>query len=157
MRSLKRCSICLIALATAACAAPATDNSAGNEVNAASPSEAEPPAGSVAGNGAAPVAANAAASDDTYRASGIEPFWALTVGGGQMVYDSADGPDITVATPAQQPTRNGYRYVTEQLSVEVTHRRCTNPMSGENFPDTVHVRAGSQTVRGCGGEGGGVP
>ena len=160
MRNLKTCSICLVFLAVAACGGAADNNNAGNELNAAPPSEAAAVENEASANQAAPAAvANnaAAAADESYRASGIEPFWAVTIGGGQMVYDSADGPDITVATPAQQPTRNGYRYVTPELVVDVVHRRCTNPMSGENFPDTVNVRAGSQAVRGCGGQGGGVP
>lgn len=155
MRTLKTCSICLIVLAAAACGAPPPDNGAGNDVNATLTNEAPPPAEN-ATNEAAP-AGNAAGNETAaetapYRASGSEPFWALTIGGGQMVYDSADGPDVTVATPAQQPTRAGYRYVTPELTVVVnTFQRCDAP-NGAEYHDTVRVTISAGTVTGCGGE-----
>jgi uncharacterized membrane protein len=159
---MKTCSACLVVLAASACGAPAGNNTAGNDANAvAATNEAGPAVGNEAdgnagneanGNEAVPAAGNtAAAAEPPYRASGTEPFWSLMIGE-QMVYDSADGPDITVATPRSQPTRSGPRYVTTQMTVHINQfRRCTEA-SGEERHDTVTVTIGAQTVTGCGGE-----
>jgi uncharacterized membrane protein len=153
MRNLKTCSICLIVLAAAACGAPPpADNGAGNDVNAILANDTAPPAETVAANEAAPAGNESASAAEPYRASGSEPFWALTIGGGQMAYDSADGPDVTVATPPQQPTRAGYRYVTPEMTVLVnTFQRC-EAANGQEYHDTVRVTIGAGTVTGCGGE-----
>lgn len=161
-RFFMKSSVCLIVLAASACGGPAGNNMAGNDANAvAATNEAEPAAGNeadgnagneAAGNEAVPAAGNAAAAaEPPYRASGTEPFWSLTIGE-QMVYDSADGPDITVATPRPQQTRSGPRYVTAQMSVHLNQfRRCTEA-SGAERHDTVTVTIDAQTVTGCGGE-----
>lgn len=150
---MKSCSLCLMVLAAAACAAPADNNMAGNDANAA------------AGNQAVAVEDNAAAADDeaapagnaaavpaeAYRARGSEPFWSLRIDS-RMVYDSADGPDVTVATPPPQQTRAGPMYVTPEMTVRINQfRRCTEA-SGDELHDTVTVTIGAQTVTGCGGE-----
>ena len=44
------------------------------------------------------------------RASGTEPFWDLTIGGGQMTYTATEGPAIIEPLPAQTRVANGYRY-----------------------------------------------
>ncbi len=153
---VKKWSVCLIAAATAACSAPAGNDSAG-EGNAAANVEAAADAGNEAapppGNEAAPPAeGNATADAAAYRASGSEPFWSLTVTDAEMVYDSADGPDVTVATPPQQPTRAGYRYVTPEMTVAVNNFQRCDAASGEEYHDTVRVTIGAATVTGCGGE-----
>lgn len=149
---MKTGSACLLVLAAAACGGPADNNSAGNDAAAIAANETAPPPDNVAtGNEAAPAGNAAEPAPETYRASGSEPFWALTIGGGRMVYDAADGPDVTVATPAQQPTRAGYRYVTPEMTVAVnTFQRC-DAASGEEYHDTVRVTIGAGTVTGCGG------
>jgi uncharacterized membrane protein len=151
---MKTCSACLIVLAATACGGPAANNLAGNETVPAEANDVVAPAENAAvTNEAAPAAnAAAAAAEEPYRASGTEPFWSLTIGGGHMTYDSADGPDVTVATPAQQPTRAGYRYVTPEMTVVVnTFQRCEAVNEAE-YHDTVRVTIGGQTVTGCGGE-----
>jgi uncharacterized membrane protein len=149
---MKTCSACVIVLAAAACGGPAANNVAGNETVPAEANDVAAPAGNAAvTNEAAPAANATAAAEEPYRASGTEPFWSLTIGGGHMVYDSADGPDVTVATPAQQPTRAGYRYVTPEMTVAVnTFQRCEE-VNEAQYHDTVRVTVGGQTVTGCGG------
>jgi hypothetical protein len=67
-----------------------------------------------------------------------------------MVYDSADGPDVTVATPKAQQTRSGPMYVTPELKVQVNIvQHCTHE-DGETQGDTVKVTVGGQTLTGCG-------
>jgi uncharacterized membrane protein len=160
--AMKRWPICLVAAAAAACTGSPANNmavdgnaAAANEAvadtaNAAAGNEAAAPA---ADNAAAPAeAGNAAAgaSDASYHASGTEPFWSLSLGAARMVYDSANGPDVTVATPEPQQTRSGPIYATPQMSVRINRfQRCTEP-SGEEVHDTVSVTIGTQTVTGCG-------
>lgn len=156
-------SVCLAAAAVAACSygEPANETAANvDEVangemstgadNAAGVNQAAPaddgntaePAGPGNGASAEPGAA-------PYHASGTEPFWSLTLGS-QMVYDSADGPDVTVATPHSKSTRSGPMYVTPQMTVRINQfRRCTEA-SGEEVHDTVEVTIGTQKVSGCG-------
>lgn len=148
---------CLIIAAATACGSPTANESAGNEANATIANDAAPAAvNEAAANEAAPPGNAAEAAAEPYRASGTEPFWSLAIGGGQMVYHPMEGPELTAPTPAQQPTRNGYRYVTPQLSVEVVHMACNNGMSEETFADTVHLRVNGETLNGCGGQGDGV-
>jgi len=171
MRSLVRSgkwSVCLAAAGLAACSYGSPDNEIAVDSNVAAANEAitevgnaaetAPAAPAVEGNSAAQ--ANEAAPAQTnessgkagaaaYRASGSEPFWSLSLGS-QMVYDSADGPDVTVATPKSQSTRAGPMYVTPQMTVRINQfRRCTAE-NGEELHDTVEVTIGAQKVSGCG-------
>ena len=117
--------------------------SRGNEAgNAVADADAAAPRRQRSRSGADGNAAAAAAT--ATGASGTEPFWSLAIGGGQMVYDSADGPDVTVPTPPQQPTRAGYRYVTPEMTVAVnTFQRC-EAANGAKYHDT---RAGDDRRR----------
>ena len=145
---------CLLVLAAAACAGPATNTSAGNEANAVAANAAAPAAEENAVDVAA--ATNTAATAAPYHANGTEPFWALTIAGGQITYQPMEGAAVTEPVPAQTPVANGYRYVGNQLTVEVLHTACNNGMSEETFADTVHVTVGGETRNGCGGQSDGV-
>ena len=154
---LKKWSVCLVA-AVAACSAPAGNDSAdgnagaeaaveaGNDAagnEAASPADGNETAAPAEGDAAADVAA-------TYRASGTEPFWSLTMTDAQMVYNSADGPDVTVATPEPRSTRTGPVYETPELTVWINQvQRCPDT-EGPARQDVVRVTIGAQTVNGCG-------
>jgi uncharacterized membrane protein len=160
LSTMKKCSVGILVLAAAACSYSAGNNIAANDANAASANEAAPVAeenGAAGTSNAATPADNAATSAAApapaaapYRASGTEPFWSLTLTDAQMVYDSADGADVTVATPAPQSTRAGPMYVTPQMTVRINQfQRCTEA-SGEEVHDTVTVTIGTQSVTGCG-------
>lgn len=85
----------------------------------------------------------------TYRASGTEPFWSLTMTDARMVYDAAAGPDVTVVTPARQNTRAGTVYARPRMEVFVsTFRDCALANGQEG--NIVRVTIGGQTVTGCG-------
>ena len=151
----KKHSACLIVLAAAACAGPSGNESAGNQANSIVANEAAPaPAAENAIDAAA--ATNTAATAAPYHANGTEPFWALTIAGGQMTYQPMEGQTVTEPLPTQAPIANGYRYVGDRLTVEVLHTACNNGMSEETFADTVHVTAGGETRNGCGGQSDGV-
>ena len=153
-------SVCLIVAAAAACSNP-DGNGAGNASNEAMPAgnaAATPPAPvesnaapAAAVNEAAPTKAAAPASASAaYRAGGSEPFWALSIAGGEMAYTAADGPNVTEPLPAQQPLTNGYRYQGSRLTVTVDHAPC-EAMDETTRPDTVTVVVDGNTVTGCGG------
>jgi uncharacterized membrane protein len=90
---------------------------------------------------------------EVYRALGQEPGWNLTVANGRIDYVGDYGETrISVPRPAPRTTFNGHRYETQRLTVDVTHGRCNDAMSGFGFADQVMVIADGKTVRGCGGE-----
>lgn len=90
---------------------------------------------------------------EQYRALGQEPGWILTIANGRIDYQGDYGETkINVARPEPRTTFNGHRYETPRLTVDVTHTRCNDAMSGHGYADTVMVIADGKTVRGCGGE-----
>ena len=151
----KKWPIVLIAAATAACAGGAGNDgtTAGNAVNATNETyEATPPAAANAagGNESGNAAIGNADAARAYRASGTEPFWSLTMTDAQMVYDSADGPDVTVATPEPRSTRTGPIYETPEMTVWINQvQRCPDT-EGPARQDVVRVTIGAQEVTGCG-------
>ena len=100
-----------------------------------------------------PAAAGEAAVAETYTARGQEPGWALTIADGRIDYLGNYGEKrINVARPDPRTTFNGHRYETPRLTVDVTHGRCNDVMSGHGYADQVTVIADRETYRGCGGE-----
>jgi len=98
---------------------------------------------------AGPAFAQPAAS---YRALGTEPFWAVTIGGGRMVYEDPEGRRASVRTPRARPMRLGRRYVTPRLTVTILRGRpCSDGMSDRLYADTVRVRVNMRLLHGCGG------
>ncbi|HEX8257177.1 MAG TPA: META domain-containing protein, partial [Allosphingosinicella sp.] len=89
---------------------------------------------------------------ETYRARGQEPGWALTIAEGMIDYRGNYGEKrIAVPRPDPRTTFNGHRYETPRLTVDVTHGRCNDAMSGHGYADQVVVIADGETYRGCGG------
>ena len=90
---------------------------------------------------------------ESYRALGQEPGWTVEIANGLIAYAGDYGQTkITVARPAPRTTVNGHRYETPRLTVDVTHGRCNDAMSGRGYADRVTVTADGKTVNGCGGE-----
>ena len=146
--------IILIAVAAAGCTGKAGNTVAANQANGAAANQTIPAANGAASNEAAGNTANASvgsAAAAPYQANGTEPFWALTIGGGQMAYTPADGTPVAEPLPAQTPIANGYRYQGAQLSVAITHTACNNGMSERQYADTVVVTVSGETRNGCGG------
>lgn len=146
--TMKKWTACLIAAAAASCTSQNGDGNAGNEAKAGSANAAAPAPNANAAAPATNVAAGGTASA-SYQASGTEPFWALTIGGGQMTYTPMDGAPVSESLPAQTPIANGYRYQGAQMTVEIVHTACDD-VAEINYPDTVKVIVGGQTVEGCG-------
>lgn len=93
-----------------------------------------------------------AAEDAPYRASGVEPFWSLTIEDGQLTLDRMDFAPLSFALPEPLVTAEERRYDLPELSVRIVHERCHNAMSGAAFADRVLVALGEETLDGCGGE-----
>ena len=92
-------------------------------------------------------------ADETYKALGQEPGWALTIAKGRIDYLGNYGEKrINVARPDPRTTFNGHRYETARLIVDITHGRCNDAMSGHGFADRVTVIADGESYSGCGGE-----
>lgn len=96
--------------------------------------------------------ATPALAQQTYHASGTEPFWSATIDTRTITLKQAGLPDITVAKPRPIVGINGERYDTPRLSLDITHVKCSDGMSDRVYRDTVVVASGRRTLRGCGGE-----
>lgn len=91
-------------------------------------------------------------SASSYMALGTEPGWTLEITPGLLNYDGDYGDTkILVPNPGARPSLNGERYVTNRLTVDVTHGECSDGMSDRRYRDTVTVVADGKTVKGCGG------
>lgn len=144
--------ICLAAAATAACSNPASNNAAAANggANAAAPAPAPAPEPAPVANTVASNNVAAAAPAATYVARGFEPGWVLTITGGQRVYQSQNGPNLTVPAPAPTTITNGFEFdVPGQLTARFTNGSCTEA-SGQVDPYTVQVTVAGQTLNGCG-------
>jgi len=143
--------ICLAAAAVAACSNPASNNAVANgaaNTAAPAPDPAPPPAANtVAGNNMATPAPAPAAN---HIARGFEPGWVLTVAGGQLSYQSQNGPNFTITAPAQVAVGAGFKFdVPGQITAVFTPGSCEEA-SGQVDPYTVQVNVAGQTLDGCG-------
>jgi heat shock protein HslJ len=87
-----------------------------------------------------------------YMALGTEPGWTLEISPERLNYAGDYGETvIRAANPGARPSFNGERYVTDRLTVDVTHAECSDGMSDRRYRDTVTVTADGKTVKGCGG------
>lgn len=87
-----------------------------------------------------------------YFALGTEPGWTLEITPERLQYNGDYGETkIAVPNPGARPSFNGERYVTDRLTVDVTHGECSDGMSERRYRDTVTVTADGKSVKGCGG------
>jgi len=91
-----------------------------------------------------------------YEAGGNEPFWTVTVEGGQMVLTRLDMEDLTLPVTESALTEAGEIVVTAGTEDgEAVLRRqdavCRDSMTGMPHPETVALTMGDETLTGCGG------
>ena len=85
-----------------------------------------------------------------YRALGTEPFWAVTIAGGRMTYETPDG-GFSVPAPRAQETGDGRIYRTRRITLHVWLAECSDGMSDRRYPETVRAEVDGRTLDGCGG------
>ena len=91
-------------------------------------------------------------SAEVYKAIGTEPGWLLEMDTEKIRYTGDYGEtEITVETPTAMPSFNGMRYVTPQLTVDITYSQCNDGMSDRHYAHSVIVTEGETSVHGCGG------
>lgn len=95
--------------------------------------------------------ATPALAQESYRASGTEPFWSLTVGAKTMKFEAPGQRTVEVATPRVIHGFAGEIWQTRRINVNTNHVRCTDGMSDRNYADTVTVNVDGRTYKGCGG------
>ena len=88
---------------------------------------------------------------EAWFALGTEPFWSVEVTQGRIAYNAADGARIAVDNPGARPSFNGERYVTDRITLDITHLPCSDGMSDRTYRDTVRATVDGRELRGCGG------
>lgn len=87
-----------------------------------------------------------------FTARGNEPGWIVRFDAEKIAFEGNYGETkITVPKPQGRPSFNGMRYITDQLTIDVTHASCADVMSGQRYAETVTVLASGKEYRGCGG------
>jgi uncharacterized membrane protein/uncharacterized lipoprotein YbaY len=96
------------------------------------------------------------AADETFRAHGNEPFWALEITRTTLTFRTPEGQPITLPSPRPELAGGSRRYAARgdghDLVATVTDRACTDDMSGMPYPSTVTVALDGRDYRGCGGD-----
>jgi heat shock protein HslJ len=90
-------------------------------------------------------------SQASYKAHGTEPFWSLKIEGGNMVFDHSGELAAKAKSFDARPSFNGWRYVSKEITADVTFTPCSDGMSDWTYKDTVTVMVGDQEYKGCGG------
>jgi heat shock protein HslJ len=86
-----------------------------------------------------------------YSALGTEPFWSLKIENGTMAFDHGDDVSAKANSYTTQRRPNGWRYVSDEMTVDVTFEECSDGMSEFNYKDSVTVAVRDLTYKGCGG------
>lgn len=94
-------------------------------------------------------AAPAAAGADSYKAFGTEPFWSLVIDGKTMRFNQDE--EVFASNVVARPSFNGWRYMSKNMTADVTFAECSDGMSEFTYKDTVSVIVGDKTYTGCGG------
>jgi heat shock protein HslJ len=86
-----------------------------------------------------------------YDALGTEPFWSLEAYDNIMSFNDGDEQITRVMEYRATSTLNGWRYVSKNVTADVTFTQCSDGMSDRTYKDTVTVTRGKETFKGCGG------
>ncbi|WP_285276571.1 META domain-containing protein [Halopseudomonas bauzanensis] len=90
---------------------------------------------------------------EPYRAAGNEPFWSVTLDGGQLTLnrlnegESAAQPYMLGETAGEVVTNTA-----PPIRLQATDQLCRDSMSGMPYPQQVNVQVDGTTLRGCGGD-----
>lgn len=103
-----------------------------------------------------PLCAPAGAIIPPFRASGNEPFWAITYNGWQATLARPGLPDETRDAQISETTAHGQTLQAGQgpnaWEIRASDAICTDSMTGMPHPQTVTFKQSAQTHTGCGGD-----
>ncbi len=95
--------------------------------------------------------ATPALAQESYRATGTEPFWSLTIGARTMRFEAPERAPISVATPNVIHGFAGEIWQTPRIGVNTVHKSCSDGMSDRTYRDAVTVTVDGRRYEGCGG------
>ena len=103
-----------------------------------------------------PLCAPSGAIIPSYRASGNEPFWAVSYDGWRATLKRPGEPDVVGDAEIAETTSNGQTLVTsdgtQAWRLEVTDGLCIDSMSGMPRPQHTTLHYQSDSMHGCGGD-----
>lgn len=85
-------------------------------------------------------------------ARGTEPFWAIDVEGGRLVWKTPDQPEGAAVSAGRRIDGAGVRYIAHDASafeLAIAPGRCSDGMSDLVYPFTATWSHGGRTWRGC--------
>jgi heat shock protein HslJ len=94
----------------------------------------------------------AAQAQSSYRASGTEPFWSLSIDARTMRFEAPGRAPVSVAAPRVIHGFAGEIWQTRRINVNTNHIKCSDGMSDRAYPDTVTVTVDGRSYKGCGGD-----
>lgn len=92
-----------------------------------------------------------AGEEESYGALGTEPFWSITIANGRMTYDSPEGR-FSVRAPRGEELGDGRMWSTRRITLQSSNQECSDGMSDNRYPQTVHAVVDGRALEGCGGE-----
>lgn len=102
-----------------------------------------------------PLCAPAGAAIPPYRASGNEPFWAVTYDGWSATLKRPGEPDVSHDVLISDTSAPGQTLVagegTDSFRLETRDGLCVDSMSGMPRPQKVTLHYQAETLNGCGG------
>ncbi len=87
---------------------------------------------------------------ESYRALGTEPFWSVTIEGGQMTYNTPDG-GFSVQAPRGRELGDGRLWQSRRITLQSSLQECSDGMSDRRYRDTVRATVDGRRLEGCGG------
>lgn len=97
---------------------------------------------------------DAISPDEVITLTGTEPFWGVTITGGEARYSNPEHPEGRTFPVTRFAGNNGLGYSGEwdgmAVTVTITPGQCSDGMSDRTFPFVATIALGEETLRGCG-------
>lgn len=90
-----------------------------------------------------------AAFEGDFNAIGTEPFWALDIREGALVWNRMGEETRTLAADGPLISEDGARWISDEVAVTLTQAECSDGMSDRNYAYTAVVEVGAEILRGC--------
>lgn len=87
-----------------------------------------------------------------YQAAGNTPEWHLTLAQHTLTFKQSGAAEVVRTVTAARSEGTQYTYVAPDLTLHITAKPCTDPVSGQAFTQTVRVDMNSHPFKGCGGD-----